>query len=311
MFLRWFCNICFDLSGKSSLVRTMSLYMKCSCIPPWPPPGDDDDGDGDDDDDDYDGLHLARFDPRHLPPPVLSWWRAPPVPRPRPPRTSSDALSRRRSAWSRSSRCPSSRWSGMATCCHTDRSLTSNGLSSALTSRSLVPAMERWKWNIEQQRSWRRGGGGNIRNEVGSIHTCLGVWQGCRLRSLPSSAIPQFLPVSRVSAICFSTSPPISFRKYGQLRSKQWSGGQDQHYMLIFKNWTHVRDCDAGPRKKNVHRCRDRFTRALQLSIQDLSGYFTEFVTHDYVCDSLLIWPVGWCLQPEWGFWGIKKEWFW
>ena len=38
----------------------MSLYMKCSCIPPWPPPGDD--GDGDDDDDyDYDGLHLVKM----------------------------------------------------------------------------------------------------------------------------------------------------------------------------------------------------------------------------------------------------------
>ena len=126
---------------------------------------------------------------------------------------------------------------------------------------------------------------------IGSIHTCLGVWQGCRLRSLPSSAIPQFLPVSRVSAICFSTSPPISFRKYGQLRSKQWSGGQDQHYMLIFKNWTHVRDCDAGPRKKNVHRCRDRFTRALFLSIHDRSGYFVELIVKDYNCESLLIWP--------------------
>ena len=51
-------------------MRTMSLYMKCSCIPPWPPPSDDD---GDDDDDDYyDDLHLAQFDPLHLPPPVLS-----------------------------------------------------------------------------------------------------------------------------------------------------------------------------------------------------------------------------------------------
>ena len=37
---------------------------------------------------------------------------------------------------------------------------------------------------------------------------------------------------------------------------------KDGIIMLIFKNWTHVRDCDAGPRKKNVHRCRDMFTRA-------------------------------------------------
>ena len=55
-------------------MRTMSLYMKCSCIPPWPPPGDDGDGDDDDDDDDddYDCHHLAQLDPLHHPPPVLS-----------------------------------------------------------------------------------------------------------------------------------------------------------------------------------------------------------------------------------------------
>ena len=41
-------------------MRTMSLYMKCSCIPPWPPPSDDD---GDDDDD---GVRGKRDDQGHF-----------------------------------------------------------------------------------------------------------------------------------------------------------------------------------------------------------------------------------------------------
>ena len=45
----------------------------------------------------------------------------------------------------------------------------------------------------------------------------LGVCAGCLCFSRPSSDSPQNLPVSRVSDIPVSSSPPISLRKYGQL----------------------------------------------------------------------------------------------
>ncbi len=43
-------------------------------------------------------------------------------------------------------------------------------------------------------------------------------WSGA---GLSSATPPQVRPVSRVSAICRSASPPISFRKYGQLQGKR------------------------------------------------------------------------------------------